>query len=71
MQEITFYPMLTTTMKSLLTLVEPMDMYDYVKIISTYPNHIIPSEIWKKPLTRLIIQELERQYTRWNKGGRK
>lgn len=68
----TFYPMVTQTMKTLLNLFEPDTMYDLldvINIITTYPNYVLDGDMAAKPIILAIIEELDRQYERWNKGG--
>lgn len=67
----TFYPMVTQTMKSLLNIFEPDTMYDLlyvINIITTYPNYDTDKDMLAKPIVMAIIEELDRQYERWNKG---
>lgn len=69
MQERKFYPMITNTMNNLLRLVEPYDMWGIVDIICSYPNYELDGDLAAKPIVDAIIDELNRQYARWNKGG--
>ena len=69
MQERQFYPMITNTMNNLLQLVESVDMADIVEIICAFPNHKLDGDIAAKPIVCAILNELNRQYGRWNKGG--
>lgn len=71
MNEKIFYPMLTATMKSLLSLSEPLDMYEYIGIMVNYPNHTLSKTMQNDKLANLILTELDRQYTRWKRGGNK
>ena len=64
-----FYPMITATLRKLLNLTNDEDLKDVLSIILTYPNYTIPSEITLNPLVGILIDELDRQYARWNKGG--
>jgi len=64
-----FYPMITATLRKLLNLTNDEDLKDILSIILTYPNYTIPSEISANPLVGILIDELDRQYARWNKGG--
>ena len=69
MQERKFYPMITNTMNNLLRLVEPNDMWGIVDIICSYPNYELDGDLAAKPIVNAMIDELNRQYARWNKGG--
>lgn len=69
MQERKFYPMITKTMNNLLRLVDPYDMWGIVGVICSYPNYELDGDLAAKPIVDAIIDELNRQYTRWNKGG--
>lgn len=65
----TFYPMITATLRKVLSLTNDEDLKDLLSIVLTYPNYSIPSEISLNPLVGILIDELDRQYDRWNKGG--
>lgn len=65
-----FYPMITGTMKTLLCLVQYGDEWQYLNLIMQYPNHELDGELAADPMAQAIINELDRQYTRWNKGGK-
>ena len=69
MQERKFYPMITNTMSNILRMVEPLDMWEMVDIICSYPNYELDGELAAKPIANVLIDELNRQYARWNKGG--
>jgi hypothetical protein len=76
MQERKFYPMLTQTIKSALRLADSSNIYIYVDLLVTYPqkstyNAAIREYVYSPsdPIADIIIKELDRQYTRWNKGG--
>lgn len=64
-----FYPMITATLRKILSLTNEEDLKDLISIILTYPNYSIPSEISLNPLVGILVDELDRQYARWNKGG--
>lgn len=70
MNERTFYPMLSGTMKSLLSLTKPEDMPETVEIIITYPKHHLDGDQAANPVICAIMQELHRQYGRWTQGGK-
>lgn len=61
-----FYPMMTKTLRNLIKLSDCENYAEILLIILTYPDC---------PRTKLnnyekaIIDELDRQYERWNKGG--
>lgn len=76
MQERTFYPMITQTIKSALCLADSSNVYIYVDLLISYPKpsrykaHISASfENHSDPIADIILKELDRQYSRWNKGG--
>ena len=69
----TFYPMVTQTMKTLLNIFEPDSVYELlevINIITTYPNYVLDGDMAAKPIIIAIIEELDRQYERWEKGGK-
>lgn len=68
MKERKFYPMITKTMNNLLRLVEPYDMCEIIDIVCSYPNYELDGDLAPKPIVDAIIDELNRQYARWNKG---
>lgn len=64
-----FYPMITATLRKVFSLTNEEDLKDLLSILLTYPNYSIPNEISLNPLVGILVDELDRQYTRWNKGG--
>lgn len=60
-----FYPMITGSVRTILTLTPSNELDDMVDILINYPNH----EKTKGALADTLIKELDRQYARWNKGG--
>lgn len=68
MKEHVFYPMITQTLKSVLSLSDPCDLWNYIDIIVSYPDYKLDGESAVSPITDIIIKELDRQYSRWNKG---
>jgi len=62
--------MITGTLKTLLSLVEFGNEWQYINIIINYPNHELDGELAADPMALAIINELDRQYARWNKGGK-
>jgi len=65
-----FYPMITNTMSNALQLVNPLDMWDIVGVICTYPNHKLNSDLATNPIIDIILGELDRQYARWQRGNK-
>lgn len=64
-----FYPMITATIKSLLDLFDEEDYSEVLQLIISYPKCTIDETC--PPLLQALRKELDRQYTRWNKGGAK
>lgn len=64
-----FYPMITSTLKNVLQLVDPLDIYEVINVICAYPNHELSGDLASKPIIEVILGELDRQYARWNHGG--
>lgn len=64
-----FYPMITSTLKTILPLIEFGDEWKYIEIITKYPNYELDGDMAASPMAHAIIAELDRQYVRWNKGG--
>lgn len=56
-------------MNNILRMVDPLDMWNIVEIICTYPKYTLDGEMAAKPIVDVLIDELDRQYARWNKGG--
>ena len=61
--------MITNTMNNILRMVDPLDMWEVVNVICAYPNYELSGDLAAKPIIDVIIDELNRQYARWNKGG--
>lgn len=61
-----FYPMITGSIKTVLALTPDAELRNFLNIITNYP-HIKINE--NSPLFNALIEELSRQYNRWNKGG--
>lgn len=62
--------MLTSTLQSVLHNIEPKEMFDYVLLITNYPDtEDCLVNMKNDPITQIILCELERQYERWNKKG--
>lgn len=66
-----FYPMISGTLKSLLILPTKKDLWEYIRVITKYPDYdFVDNGIdGTDGIMSAIIKELDRQYTRWNKGG--
>lgn len=62
-----FYPMITTTIKSLLSLLTKDQYSEALQILITYPRCVIDETC--PPVFQAIVEELHRQHNRWNKGG--
>lgn len=62
-----FYPMITGTMKTILTVTPEQNLSGIIDILTTYPNYVNNGN----PFSKMVIDELDRQYARWNKGGNK
>lgn len=71
MKERKFYPMITHTLNNLLRLVEPYDMWAIIDLICEYPMYELNGDMAAKPIVHAILDELDRQYSRWNKRGDK
>lgn len=62
--------MLTSTLQSALHNIEPKEMFDYVLLITNYPDaEDCLVNMKNDPIAQIILCELERQYERWNKKG--
>lgn len=64
-----FYPMLNRTMKTLICLIQYGDEWKYLNLITQYPHYELDGDLAIDALAQAIINELDRQYSRWNKGG--
>lgn len=64
-----FYPMINKTVKNLLRLVKFEDSWEILYILVSYPTYELDGDAAANPLIDVLISELDRQYTRWNKGG--
>lgn len=62
-----FYPMITGTMKTILRLIPENDpcLIDIIDTLIEYPEH----DKSDNPMVVAVINELDRQYSRWNKGS--
>lgn len=63
-----FYPMITQTVKTLIQVSDPEDESWILIALKNYPDVEIKDE-YKTPLVIALLDELDRQYARWNKGG--
>lgn len=61
-----FYPMITGSIKTILALTPDAELRNFLNIITTYPNFETNED---SALVNALIEELSRQYNRWNKGG--
>ena len=66
-----FYPMITNTVKTIFSLVKNSDEITMINhCLLHYPMIDYPEKmVHENRLLDALIQELNRQYTRWNKGG--
>ena len=63
-----FYPMITQTVKTLIQVSDREDDTWILIVLKNYPDIEIKDE-YKSPLIIALLDELDRQYERWNKGG--
>lgn len=73
-----FYPMITSTVKSIIKLSEADtdSVFMIMLVLCSYPNQedFLTEEEKKQNKPQLyyaLVDELNRQYARWNKGGNK
>lgn len=66
-----FYPMITSTVKTIFSLIKTADEQTLlIHCLFHYPMIDYPDKmIRENRLLDALVQELNRQYTRWNKGG--
>lgn len=66
-----FYPMITKTVKTIIELADKKDCIFILYILQHYPNFnsVQVSDIRCQKNTRALLDELNRQYIRWEKGG--
>jgi hypothetical protein len=64
-----FYPMITRTVKTLIGIVSKNEEKKFLLILQNYPNIQVVDVNDATPLLLALVQELDRQYTRWNKEG--
>ena len=64
-----FYPMITSTIKTLIRIANNNDLVNMMKILRQFPisSESIPNAI-KTNVILTLLDELNRQYARWNKG---
>ena len=68
MKEHMFYPMITQTVKTLIQISDREDETWILIVLKNYPYVEIKDE-YKSPLIIALLDELDRQYARWEKGG--
>lgn len=69
-----FYPMITSSVKTIFALAKDnkSDISVLIQCLVCYPLIAFPECLIKEnKLLDALIQELNRQYARWNKGGNK
>lgn len=73
-----FYPIVNQTVRSLISVAEEqIDRNFILYLLNTYPNQDENRiESWiadgcNKTILFALLNELDRQYARWNKGGQK
>jgi hypothetical protein len=67
-----FYPMITKTVKTILSLATPQEKQQILFILRYYPlrNTMPEKEICSfDKAAQELLKELDRQYERWEKGG--
>lgn len=65
-----FYPMITSSVKTIFSLTSPSDESVLVHCLLRYPFISYSEEMLERnKMLSALIQELNRQYARWNKGG--
>lgn len=66
-----FYPMITKTVKTIIEIADKKDSTFILYILQHYPNFnsVQVSDIRCRKNTRALLDELNRQFERWNKGG--
>lgn len=64
-----FYPLVSRTIKSLLKIPPKDSLAEYVRVITEYPDYTFTNIDGTDAIMAAIIDELKRQYDRWNKGG--
>lgn len=66
-----FYPMITGTVKTIIKLTENKESAFLLFVLQNYPNFggAPESEMRSSKNISALLDELDRQYARWNKGG--
>lgn len=65
-----FYPMMTKTVKTIIDLIEVKDYPFVLFVLRHYPDLQAPEqEMRERKDISALLDELNRQYARWNKGG--
>lgn len=66
-----FYPMITQTVKTLISVIDKDEAEWFLTILKIYPDLTGAESALTSPTIAVLINELDRQYERWNKGGAK
>ena len=66
-----FYPMITGTVRTIMSLANEQDKKQILFILQYYPLEGIPKKemSYCSGVPKELLKELDRQYSRWNKGG--
>lgn len=65
-----FYPMITSTVKTLIRIVDPDDDGLFLTILKAYPDIKGIKREFITPTLDALIDELDRQYARWQRGNK-
>lgn len=69
MKEHIFYPMVNRTIRSLISFADGKDQKLILYLLQVYPDYLLEKKD-KTQLILLLLNELDRQYMRWDKGGK-
>ena len=66
-----FYPMITGTVRTIISLATDQEKPFILHILRYYPNFTATTDDMKhiSNICKELLNELDRQYSRWNKGG--
>lgn len=67
MKEHIFYPMVNRTIRSLIPFADEKDQKLILYLLQVYPDCLLEKKD-KTQLILLVLNELDRQYMRWDKG---